>query len=273
MASNRGAESVDRISFDRVAKVFDRTRYIPPYVLRSAFRIVFEAVTVRGEITVLDAGVGTGRIIQPLMPRKFTLIGVDISVPMLSQLKRKYIARKHRMQLHILVADVARLPIRSASIDWVQSTHVLHLLKHWERAVREWQRVVRPDGALVVLQESGQRSKVRFAYDQVLRHMVKYRRRMVFSKVLRFLKQNGWRVCQSRVRWIDNPVLTTTLRAIENRSYSRQWNLPDEVHDKALARARNLVTELHSRGVRSEELHQELLILTATRLSRRLLRT
>jgi ubiquinone/menaquinone biosynthesis C-methylase UbiE len=273
LAPVAGEEPVDCISFDRVANIFDRTRYIPSYVLRRAFRIVFEAIILREEITILDAGVGTGRIIQPLMQRKLTLIGVDISVPMLSQLKRKYVARKHRMQLHIIVADVAHLPIRSSSIYWIQSTHVLHLLKHWKRAVREWQRVVRPDGVLVVLQESGQRSKIRFAYDQVLRHTVNYRRRMVYSKVFRFLKQNGWRVRQSKIRWIDNSVLTTTFRTIENRSYSRQWNLPDEVHEKALTRARNLVTQLHSHGVRSEKLHQELLILTATRLSRRLLRT
>lgn len=199
------------------------------------------------------------------MQKKLTLIGVDISVPMLVQLGRKYSARKHSMHLHLIVADVAHLPIKSSSIDWVQSTHVLHLLKHWKRAVCDWQRVLRTKGALVILQESGQQSTVRLAYDRVLRRTVKYRRRKVYAKLTLFLKHNNWAVKQNKIKWTENAVLTTTLHALKNRSYSRQWSLTDEVHQKAMLRARALVRRLHGRGVRREKLQQELLILVATR--------
>jgi len=251
--------------FDRVANSFDKTRYIPIGVLRRAYHLVFSTLSLDGEITILDAGVGTGRIIRPLMYRKLTLIGVDISLPMLMQTQRRYGRRKRPMQLHVIIADVAHLPIRNSSINVVQSTHVLHLLKHWKTALREWERILHPVGTLIILQESSQRTKVRIAYDRVLKQMTNYRRRMVYSKVRQFLRQKGWRVHQHKIIWVDKPNLATTLRAIENRSYSRQWDLPDEVHEEALARARGLVDALHARGVRSEKLNQELLVLTATR--------
>jgi hypothetical protein len=82
---------------------------------------------------------------------------------------------------------------------------------------------------------------------------------------MRFLRHNNWTVKQNKIRWTDKAMLTTTLRALAERSYSRQWNLTDEVHEKAMLRARAITRTLHARGMKSEELQQELLICVATR--------
>jgi ubiquinone/menaquinone biosynthesis C-methylase UbiE len=270
MARKRAPNSHERLGyvpFDRVAETFDRTRFIPVEALRRTYRLVFEKVDFKGEITILDAGVGTGRMIRPLMQRKVTLIGIDISLPMLSKLRRRYEALRRRMLLHVILAEVTHLPIRNSSVTWVQSTHLLHLLRNWKTAVREWERVLSPNGLLVVFQESGRPSSVRVAYDRAITRTTPLRRRgwRVYSKLTRYLRQAGWRTHQDKIEWIRKTSLATVLRSFENRSYSRQWDLPDEIHAKAIANARAFVKQQYSRGIKSEKAPGSLLVLRATR--------
>ena len=154
-------QKADYVAFDCVADSFDRTHFIPVHVLKAAYRLVFKQLELKGEIIILDAGVGTGRMIRPLTQRKMTVIGVDISLPMLARLRQRYLARRWPMQLHIVKADVSHLPIRNSSITWVQSTHVLHLLRNWKTAVHEWKRVLVPYGSLVIFQEIGDWTSMR----------------------------------------------------------------------------------------------------------------
>jgi ubiquinone/menaquinone biosynthesis C-methylase UbiE len=274
MAQKRSSNSHKQLSyvpFDRVAETFDRTRFIPLDALRRAYRLMFEKVAFEGEITILDAGVGTGRIIRPLMRRKVTLIGIDISLPMLTKLRQRYETRTRPMSLHLILADAEHLPIRPSSIAWVQSTHLLHLLRNWKAAVREWERVLRPNGSLVVFQESGRPSSVKVAYDRAIIGTTPLRRRgwHVYSKLKRFLRQSGWRLHQDKIEWVGRSSLLTVLRSFENRSYSRQWDLTEEIHRKAMANARAFVMKQYSRGIRSEKVPSSLLILSGTCTSKK----
>jgi len=255
------------VPFDRVAETFDRTRFIPVEVLNRAYRLVFKKLHFEGDITILDAGVGTGRIVRPLMQRKVTLIGVDISLPMLWKLRERYQVRRRLMILHVIRADVAYLPVRNSSITMIQSTHLLHLLDNWKAAVREWRRVLSPKGSVVVFQESGRSSSVRLAYDRGIKRATPMRRRgwHIYSRLTRFLRQSGWRTHQDKIEWNQKTSFATILQSFEDRSYSRQWDLPDEIHARAIANARAYVKRQYSRGIRSEESPCTLLILRATR--------
>lgn len=47
--------------------------------------------------------------------------------------------------------DALRLPFKDGTLDWVYSSHLLEDFEDWEPALREWMRVLRPGGRLVIL--------------------------------------------------------------------------------------------------------------------------
>lgn len=52
------------------------------------------------------------------------------------------------IQLH---GDARQLPIADASLDFVYSSHLLEDFPDWEPVLKEWVRVIKPGGKLVVL--------------------------------------------------------------------------------------------------------------------------
>jgi ubiquinone/menaquinone biosynthesis C-methylase UbiE len=267
VARSRVGKRPDYVPFDRVADTFDRIRFVSVHVLRRAYRLVFKKLDLKGEITILDAGVGTGRTIRPLMLRKVTLIGGDISLPMLSRLKQRYGRRKRPMELHLVMADVRQLPIRSLAITWVQSSRVLHLVRNWKSAVREWICVLVPNGSLVIFQETGDWASIRQAYNRALARTSKApkSRWYVYAAMRLFLRRRGWCVRQEKIKWIREVSLAASYQNLKKRSYSRQWNLPEKTHAEAMAYARKLLKTKLLRGVKSEHLHRELLLSIATK--------
>lgn len=50
-----------------------------------------------------------------------------------------------------LRGDAAHLPIDNCSLDCLYSSHLLEDFEHWEPVLREWVRVLKPGGKLVIL--------------------------------------------------------------------------------------------------------------------------
>ncbi|MFE9370036.1 class I SAM-dependent methyltransferase [Streptomyces sp. NPDC006711] len=103
---------------------------------------------------VLDAGCGTGRALTPLRtavgPRG-TVIGVDLTPEMIAEA-----ASAGRDQYAALLrADVARLPLRSASLDVVFGAGLISHLAQPGTDLRELARVVRPGGRLALFHPIG----------------------------------------------------------------------------------------------------------------------
>ncbi|WP_069812212.1 class I SAM-dependent methyltransferase [Streptomyces sp. TP-A0874] len=103
---------------------------------------------------VLDAGCGTGRALPALRsavgPRG-TVLGIDLTPEMLEQASR---AGRHGSG-HLAVADVARLPLRSASLDAVFAAGLISHLPDPGANLRELARVVRPGGRLALFHPVG----------------------------------------------------------------------------------------------------------------------
>lgn len=93
---------------------------------------------------LIDAGCGTGSLIATLERRGYrgTLIGIDISLPML-----RVAARKTKRAV-FLRCSIERIPVTDSSIDHYVSSLVLHILKDKERAVSESSRILRKGGSL-----------------------------------------------------------------------------------------------------------------------------
>ncbi|MEV6419285.1 methyltransferase domain-containing protein [Streptomyces sp. NPDC051662] len=103
---------------------------------------------------VLDAGCGTGRALPPLRDAvgvRGTVLGVDLTPEMLEAAVRA--GRRAAGQL--LLADVSRLPVRTAVLDAVFGAGLIAHLPQPDENLRELARVVRPGGRLALFHPIG----------------------------------------------------------------------------------------------------------------------
>lgn len=97
--------------------------------------------------SVLDAGTGTGRMLELLGPHIARGVGIDVSPEMLS------IARDRLKDLphcQVRLGDVYRLPFLEQSFDAVLFHQVLHYLDDPASALREALRVLKPGGRVLI---------------------------------------------------------------------------------------------------------------------------
>ncbi|MFF3486511.1 class I SAM-dependent methyltransferase [Streptomyces sp. NPDC002701] len=103
---------------------------------------------------VLDAGCGTGRALPPLRKAvgpSGVVLGADVTPAMLEAAARAGRDRAGRL----LLADVARLPLRSESLHAVFAAGLVAHLPNPGENLRELARVVRPGGLLALFHPIG----------------------------------------------------------------------------------------------------------------------
>jgi SAM-dependent methyltransferase len=133
------------VAFDPVKSDYDRTRALPPRAQASVVKLLGRELHGRG--TALEIGVGTGRIALPLASAGQSLVGVDLSLPMLERLR---VNAGGRAPFPVAIADATRLPFGPATFGGAYAVHVLHLIPAWRIALAELVRVVRPGGVLLL---------------------------------------------------------------------------------------------------------------------------
>ena len=98
-------------NFDRAASFYDDTRGLSDATMAA---LTDQLATGLGPAeTVLEIGVGTGRVAVPLSKRGYSMTGIDVSKEMLAALEAK------RSRVRAQVADVTALPFEDASFDAV----------------------------------------------------------------------------------------------------------------------------------------------------------
>jgi len=104
--------------------------------------------------SLLDAGTGTGRMLELLGPRIKRGVGVDVSPEMLA-IARDKLERAGLHHCQVRLADVYRLPFTDAGrlqgFDVVLFHQVLHYLDDPQAAVAEAARLLRPGGRLLIV--------------------------------------------------------------------------------------------------------------------------
>ena len=99
--------------------------------------------------SVLDAGTGTGRMLELLAPHIGRGVGVDVSAEMLA-IARDRLAKIGATHCQVRLGDVYRLPLTGGAFDAVLFHQVLHYLDDPPAALREALRVLKPGGRVLI---------------------------------------------------------------------------------------------------------------------------
>ncbi len=103
--------------------------------------------------SVLDAGTGTGRMLELLAPDISRGVGVDSSPDMLA-IARDRLERADVHHCQVRLADVYRLPFQNGDtgtgFDAVLFHQVLHYLEDPQSAIAEAARVLKPGGRILI---------------------------------------------------------------------------------------------------------------------------
>ena len=112
---------------------------------------IVKRMTARPIQNLLDAGTGTGRMLELLAPYASRAVGVDVSPEMLA-IARDRLLRENFKQVQVRLADTYRLPFTADrdAFDAVLFHQVLHYLDDPGAAVAEAARVMAPGGRLLI---------------------------------------------------------------------------------------------------------------------------
>jgi ubiquinone/menaquinone biosynthesis C-methylase UbiE len=121
------------VEFDRIADVYDETRRALDKVTLKGIR---EMLTKHSCHSILEIGIGTGRVSLPLIGSGYDVTGADVSRRMMEKAKGKGVT-------NLFLADGGRTPFKEKSFDATLMAHVFHLLEDPMVVLREAARVSR----------------------------------------------------------------------------------------------------------------------------------
>src|SRR5260370_41393686 len=110
------------VSFDRLASVYDATRWsgVPPEIMEKLLNAMKELVA--GCRTILDVGIGTGRFAGYFNDSGFNVVGIDVALGMMARAREKGLR-------NLVQSDAQHVPFLDDRFDGAIMIHVLHLLR------------------------------------------------------------------------------------------------------------------------------------------------
>ncbi len=259
------------MSFDRIADKYDETRIIPNGVLnRFYMKIIANGTQLNPNSLVLDAGVGTGRTVGPLLELGVQLVGIDISKKMLMKMIEKIKGSSVSNYVSLILCDVTTLPFRPRCFDLVISVHVLHLVKKWRKAVQESKRVLKLEGFFVAATHGApdlvskigrkyfelcsknkipQAKGLRGNLTRILNSVFKYKNTSLMQNISKtllernsflgrggdnYLRRQAASTQRYTIRWKQDIDVNEIFNRLNERIISKQWRIPTEIHEKVM---------------------------------------
>ncbi|GLV55089.1 putative methyltransferase YcgJ [Dictyobacter sp. S3.2.2.5] len=172
-----------------------------------------EAAALDGSETVVDLATGAGHAAYALAPFAREVIAIDFTVPML-EASEKQAQELNLTNIHFVEGDAHALPLMNQSVEVLVCRLAAHHFIDVALAVREWARVLKPGGKLLLIDSIGAEDPAVDEYVneiEVLRDPSHVRNHSV-SAWLDLLKQAGIEGRHQRTWGIHMDVPTWTQR-------------------------------------------------------------
>lgn len=206
--------------FDQWALSYDRSNlnefvFFPS--IRACQEEIYRWLSVRGErpFRMLDVGCGTGSLLSIMArePLAEALIGLDYSEEMIRRAAAKFADAPHPDRMAALRGDAERLPLADGSVDVVTCCNSFHHYPHQQVAVREFRRVLRPGGILVLI--DGFRDNVIgwLIFDLVVASLERDVHHAPWSQVRQMIEHAGFASLRQRKMNVFAPLLVSVATA------------------------------------------------------------
>jgi ubiquinone/menaquinone biosynthesis C-methylase UbiE len=138
-----------RLLYNELAWLYDPVSWLTSLGLwRTYQRIALDYLPAAG--TVLEVGFGPGHLLTDLARRGYRPMGLDLSRAMLRQAQRRH--RRQGLTIPLCRGRAGDLPFAAAAFDAIVSTFPTSYVYDLN-ALQEMERVLRPGGRLVVVEE------------------------------------------------------------------------------------------------------------------------
>ena len=163
--------------FDEVAHAYDKTNDLLSFGQSHYWRYrLKKAVKPAAGQRILDIAAGTGTSSMALLVPGVKIVAADFSKGMLEEGKRRY------PELEFVFADAMKLPFADNEFDVVTMSFGLRNVSDRAVALKEFHRVLKPSGRLVICEFSHVGGPLGVLYRLYLKHLL--------PKVSKFLSQN-----------------------------------------------------------------------------------
>ncbi|MFL5258877.1 MAG: class I SAM-dependent methyltransferase, partial [Hyphomicrobiales bacterium] len=137
-------------AFDVVASRFERYRVLPAGVSAAVRRALQEHGGLTPGSPLLEVGCGTGRIGEEFCIAGDDYVGLDSSMGMLQEFRRKDLPQTPAL----IQADGGHLPFRDRAFDAVLMVQLL-TARNWPRLLAEAHRILQEQGVLAIGKTEG----------------------------------------------------------------------------------------------------------------------
>lgn len=218
------------IVFDQAVGYYDQTRALPDQIQRWMVAAAQDQIGLMAGARVLEIGVGTGRIALPFAQRGYRYTGVDLSSQMMHTLRSK----AEGVKIDLIQGDIARLPLRSATLDAVVAVHIFHLVSAWQQAMDEAARVLRSGGMLLHgrtrRDDDGEHELRKRMEEQANQLQPRHDERLTWNQVEEQLAQRGGTPQEyTSLPWSTTRTPRAIIDQFRNRIWSNTWGLRDDV--------------------------------------------
>lgn len=179
----------------------------------------------QGNETVVDAGTGSGAILNALAPQvpRGRVIGFDLSAGMLGRRSEDRLPTNARL----ILADIHQTPFPDGSIDLVAARQVFHNLPDIGKALQEMRRILRPDGKLIICEYTPPDEDCLKAEQPVWDLKERGRNLWTGQQLAQLVRTEWWGRGQVSLE-------TAMLKDYSNRDWMRSSGLPTETQQEIL---------------------------------------
>ena len=227
--------------YDRVAHLYDRTRWLTASVAEDAVDFILNLVNATPNTSFLEPGVGTGLNVLPLVKRGYTVTGIDISQAMLHQFRQKF--NQIPPNLTLIHGDASRLPFGAQSFDVVLTVHMIHTVADWKQFLDDIGDLLKPQGFYLNAQwitPPARREFEHYFRELLVKYDVQSRPNQTHqwiqpSDVDTYLCNQGYHSTYSIAKeWMVSNTVAELIGYFKSRAYGFCWRVSEQTFDQVM---------------------------------------